>query len=260
MAIEFSRVKTRRAFEEVIAQVAERIRYGDLRVGDRLPGERVLADQMGVSRPTIREAIRLLAEAGIVDVQAGPGGGLFVKSDFVPFSLVPTGIDLRASEIASVLEARRMLEPRVAQLAAIRAGEEDFAAMAETIEQQRKLAADFRESEQERAYQLDVQFHRLLARATRNPTVIRLMNELLRDLSSARNVAEMRVVPEWGVDIHERTLHAIQSGNMRLIDTVMDEHLSRTEELWERATGKSLVPGVPDFLKPLLDRESEYVP
>jgi DNA-binding FadR family transcriptional regulator len=129
--------------------------------------------------------------------------------------------------------------------------------MAETIEQQRELASDYSDFEQERGYQLDVQFHRLIARSTRNSTVIRLMNELLRDLSSTANIAGMAGVPEWTVDIHERTLRAIQSGNMSLIDSVMDEHLARTEEMWERATGKSLVPGVPDFLRPVVDREIE---
>ncbi len=260
MEVEFSEVHTRRAFEEVISQVAERIRSGELRAGDRLPGERVMSEQMGVSRPTIREAIRLLADAGVVKVRAGAGGGVVVLTDYVPLSLESNGGEMAISEIGSVLEARRMLEPRVAQLAAVRGREEDFAAMAESIELQRKLAGDYRESERERAYQIDLQFHNLLARATRNPTVIKLMGELFQDLYMATTVVDLAVSPEWGVDIHERTLEALRSGNMKAIDTVMDEHLARTEELWERATGKSLVPGVPDFLRPLIDRDSASRP
>src|SRR2546425_8051890 len=107
-SIELSQpVRTRRTFEEAVEQIAFAIRVGDLRVGDRLPAERALAATMGISRPALREATRVLADAGIVKVISGSGGGTVVQSEVVPPRLVNRGIELRVGEVAAVLEARR---------------------------------------------------------------------------------------------------------------------------------------------------------
>src|ERR1700733_1969363 len=102
----FVPVHTRRTFEEAVEQIAEAIRTGKLGPGDRLPSERDLADQMAISRPTLREATRILADSGVIEVKPGAGGGMFVLSSTVPFDLVETKARLRLSEVASVLEAR----------------------------------------------------------------------------------------------------------------------------------------------------------
>src|SRR3954468_17304275 len=123
----FEPVRTRRTFEEAADQIAEKVRNGELRTGDKLPGERARAAQMEISRPTLREAIAVLVEAGLLTVRRGPGGGMFVATDVVPVELVRQRSSMRPGGVASVLEAPRLLEPRVAQLAAVRATEEDFA-------------------------------------------------------------------------------------------------------------------------------------
>jgi DNA-binding transcriptional regulator YhcF (GntR family) len=140
----FEPVSTRRTFEEAVEQIADKVKSGELHVGDRLPSERELAAQMRISRPTLREAVKALAEAGVLEVRRGQSGGIFVASELVPRELVRTTTQMRVSEVAGVLEARRLLEPRVAQLAAVHAGEEDFAAMQATIERQRELAGPVR--------------------------------------------------------------------------------------------------------------------
>src|SRR5881409_2978533 len=155
----FTPVRTRRTFEEAAEQIAEKVRTGELRVGDKLPGERTLATQMEISRPTLREAVRVLAEAGLLAVRRGPGGGMFVASDVVPVELVRQRSNMRLGEVASVLEARRLLEPRVAQLAAVRAGEDDFAALQRSIDGMRALVDAGRAlKEEDRFLQYDVQF------------------------------------------------------------------------------------------------------
>ena len=140
----FEPVSSRRTFEDAVEQIAEKIKSGDLHVGDRLPSERELAAQMRISRPTLREAVRTLAEAGVLDVRRGQSGGIFVSSELIPRELVRSRQAIRVSEVAGVLEARRLLEPRVAQLAAVHASEDDFAALAALIERKRELAADGR--------------------------------------------------------------------------------------------------------------------
>lgn len=242
----FTPVQTRRTFEEAVAQIAEKIKLGELAVGDRLPSERALAEQMEISRPTLREAIKVLQDSGLIDVRRGAGGGMFVATELVPPALVEIRRDVRIHEVAQVLEARRLLEPRVARLAATRAAGEDFAAMERTIADQRELVAQgsiLRAGREDRFLALDVRFHLALARATRNAVLVGLVRAVYRDLEIARDMAMHReTVPEWSIDIHERTLAAVRSGDLQRVDEVMDEHLAQLERTWEQETAAALVP------------------
>lgn len=253
----FQPVQTRRTFEGAVEQITEQIAHGELREGDRLPSERDLAALMQISRPTLREAIRVLADAGVVAVAPGPGGGMTVASEFVPKDLVLRGSRMRLSEIPGVLEARRLVEPRVAQLAASRATDEDLARLQGLLDQQRALVARGRFSaEEDRFLQLDTRFHLAIARASGNTTVISLMRTILRRLEIARDMAlHVPLVPDWTLDVHERTLGAIASGDLAEVDRVMDEHLGQLEQTWERETGRTLLRRTPDFLLPLQRRD-----
>ncbi len=84
----FEPVATRRTFEEAVEQIADKIKAGDLHTGDRLPSERELAAQMRISRPTLREAIKALSEAGVLEVRRGQSGGIFVASELIPRELL----------------------------------------------------------------------------------------------------------------------------------------------------------------------------
>jgi GntR family transcriptional regulator, transcriptional repressor for pyruvate dehydrogenase complex len=252
----FSPVQTRRTFEEAAEQIADKIRNGELRVGDKLPGERALAQQMQISRPTLREAVKVLVDAGVLEVRRGPGGGMFATTDVVPVELVRQRSNLRLSEVVGVLEARRMIEPRVAQLAAVRATEDDFAALQRSIDAMRQLVDAGQALKQEdRFLQLDVQFHLALARAAGNATVESLMRVLFRQLEIARDMAmHLPLVPEWTIQIHERTRDAVRSGDLAEVDAVMDEHVGQLERTWEEETARALVRPLPDFLLPATAR------
>jgi GntR family transcriptional repressor for pyruvate dehydrogenase complex len=246
--VDFKPVVIRRASEDAAVQIAEAVRMGDLRPGERLPSERELAGQMRISRPTVREALRVLAEAGVVEIGAA---GAIVITEVVPRTLLDERDVLRESEISGVLEARRLLEPRVAQLAAVNADERDLDAMAATIDRLRGTALTELDSEYDDFFlHNDLQFHLLMARATRNGTIVRLMHGLIKDLELARTIAMRQPsTSEWVVDIHERTLAAIRSRNLDLLERVMDEHLSTLEQTWERESGRSLLRPVPGFLQ-----------
>lgn len=249
----FQPVETRRTFEGAVEQITERIAQGELGEGDRLPSERDLAAAMRISRPTLREAIRVLADAGVVSVVPGPGGGMRVASEFVPRDLVQRNQRMRLSEIPGVLEARRLVEPRVAQLAAARAGDEDLSRLQDLVERQRALVARGRFSaEEDRFLQLDTRFHLAIARASGNSTVSSLMRTILGRLEIARDMAlHVPLVPDWSIDIHQRTVDAIAAGDLAAVDRVMDEHLAKLEQTWERETGRTLLRRTPDFLLPL---------
>jgi GntR family transcriptional regulator, transcriptional repressor for pyruvate dehydrogenase complex len=248
--LQFKPVRTRRTFEEAVDQIAEAIRAGELHVGDRLPSERTLAEQMEISRPTLREATKVLADSGLIEVRPGARGGMFIVSDTVPFDLLEKQSGLRMSEVAGVLEARRLFEPRVAQLAAMNATDDDFDFLARTIALQREHTRD-----RQRMNQLDFRFHLGIARATRNSTIVTLSRTLLKRLEIARDMS-MRGPrePDTAIAIHEETLQAIMSGDPARVDEAMDHHLSYLEAIWEAETGRTRLRPVPEFLLPFAER------
>lgn len=241
----FSPVQTRRTFEEAVEQIAEKVKLGELAVGDRLPSERALAEQMQISRPTLREAVKVLSDSGLVEVRRGAAGGIFVATELVPPELLLSRREMRIGEVAQVLEARRLLEPRVAELAAQRGTEDAFEAMEATIAAQRQLVAAgsiLAEGREDRFLALDVRFHLALARASGNEVLVGLVRALYRDLEIARDMAlHYEPVPEWSLSIHAQTLAAVRSGDLARVDAVMDEHLGQVERTWEQETGRPLV-------------------
>lgn len=236
----FTPVRTRRTFEEAAEQIADGVRNGQLRVGDRLPGERALAAQMEISRPTLREAIKVLVTAGVLEVRRGPEAGMFVATDVVPADLVRERSTMRLGEVAAVLEARRLVEPGVARLAAQRARPADLDALERSIAAMRRIVdAGYGPGDEDRFLQLDVQFHLALARASANPSVERLMRMLFRELEIARDMAMHEpLVPEWTIAIHEETLAALADGDPDALDEVMDRHLGRLETTWAQEAGQ----------------------
>jgi DNA-binding FadR family transcriptional regulator len=222
----FHPIAGRRTFEDAVGQIAYAIHVGDLRVGDRLPSERQLAAQMEISRPTLREAMAVLTQAGIVSVTVGSRGGAVVRTDAVPAGLLTRGISIRTHEVAHVLEARRLFEPQVARLAASYATEDDFARLWHTVDEQRSS------SDRDLAGKWDERFHIAMARATHNTTIVSVMRGILRQLAIAWDLDREL---EFGVNMHVRTIHALASNDVAVIDSVMDDHLSILERQWEQA-------------------------
>jgi GntR family transcriptional regulator, transcriptional repressor for pyruvate dehydrogenase complex len=241
----FAPVRTRRTFENVIEQIVDSIRSGGLREGDLLPPERELAAKLEVSRPTVREAIKALADAGVVEVRPGPRGGTTVISMWIPDGLVRERVELRADEIFEVLEARRALEPRIAQLAAVRATDVHFEAMHESIELQWRHQADSR-----KVIQTDLLFHHLMWQAAGNPTLEGLLKSLYRRLEVARDMAvRTEIDSRAAIEINERTLTALMRDDEDEVERVMDEHMSYLERICEDALGRKRIRLLPSFLR-----------
>jgi DNA-binding FadR family transcriptional regulator len=239
----FAPVSPRRTFQDAVEQIGEAIYRGRLQVGDRLPSERAAAAQLGISRPSLREAIRVLVNAGVLETRSGPGGGVFVRSDVVPLGLIERPSDLKISEISAVLEARRLFEPAVAQLAGLYALEEDFEIIQSILGRQRDARRD-----RVRFIQLDIRFHLAIAAAAHNPIVVEQMRNLLHRLQVARELAIRDPhEPKHALELHERTLAAIMTRLPHEISEAMDEHLSYLERIWEEAHGRPLLRKMPNF-------------
>jgi GntR family transcriptional regulator, transcriptional repressor for pyruvate dehydrogenase complex len=231
----FQPVRTRRSFEEALDQIAERITTGELQVGDRLPPEREIAAAMGISRPTLREALKLLTAAGVIEVRSR-SGGMIVRNDLIPVDVIADRRQLVLEEAGGVLEVRRVLECAIARIAVAEADDEDLAALERTIELQRAAGDDAR-----RQLQLDERFHLTLARSTGNPMFSELVRTTLRRLTVVRDMTPRRPGDrEREIGIHERTLAALRSRDLDRVDAAMDEHMSYLERLWEQETGRTL--------------------
>lgn len=257
MELSLTPIGRRRSFDGAVEQLAELIHLGELKTGDRFPSERELAASMEISRRTLREAVALLAEAGVLEVKPGHAGGIFAATDHVPFDILRSKSEMRIGEVAGILEARRLLEPRVVQLAAVHARDEDFADLRSIIEQQKTIAKAGQDGT-DRMFQLDTQFHLRIAQASGNPTLFTLMKTVYRELETAHHFAlRGEADPDWVIDIHERTLDAIRSADHHHIEEVMDEHLAANERGWEEVSRRALIREIPEFLQPVAARAGQ---
>jgi len=168
MPLEFAVIAPTRAVDEIASQVRDMIATGKLKPGDRLPPERDLSARLHVSRNTLREALRALEHAGIIEMRKGATGGAFVR--FGSSGVIVNGMrdlyHLGAITPQQLTEARVWLSEVVVRVACERATADDFAALDANIEASAQ-APDF----EERA-QRNREFHVVLARATRNPIMV----------------------------------------------------------------------------------------
>jgi GntR family transcriptional repressor for pyruvate dehydrogenase complex len=161
-------------FELVSDQLLNAIRAADLSPGSKIPSERELGDQFGVSRTVIREAVRHLAAKGVLEVQTGSG----VRVANLDHKGISESIELylRQSgplDSAKIHEVRETLELKTVQLAAVRASDEQLAGILETCERMEAVLDDAEE-----ASLADTAFHRAIAEATDNPLYLVLVDSL----------------------------------------------------------------------------------
>lgn len=174
----YSPVQTRRAFEEVASQIREQLTKGALKPGDRLPSERELAEQFGLSRNTVREALRSLEMSGILEFRKGATGGAFVREGHS--EAVTSGFsDLFRMGVITpedLIEARRIVGVEVTRLACQRATEADLLALEQNVDASEAASDD---EETSRRVEINLAFHALLARAAKNPVLVILVDALI---------------------------------------------------------------------------------
>lgn len=217
--------------------VAERIRSfvlaERLEPGDRLGREEDLAREFGVSRPTLREALRLLSSEHLVRASKGPGGGIFVAATpeqgigLSVSAAVATMLDAQSIELDELLETRMLLEVPLAGLAAQRAGEGDLIELQALIDEINAAGSDLA-----RITELDARLHHLIAQIADN----RLAGAFTRwivDVLQPRiaSVIEPAVVESMIADQHRGLLEAIMRSDPVAAERAMREHLVYLRDL-----------------------------
>jgi DNA-binding FadR family transcriptional regulator len=227
----------------VAEQIKTWIAVEGLSPGDRLPQEKALIDRFGVSKGTIREALKSLEVQGLVRVSTGPKGGATVASVSVDRStqLLANYFYFQDLAIDQVYAVRRLLEPELAALVADRLTETDFQALEASIGLCSCAPADKQMTYRQRLAELD--FHDVLANACPNPLLAfncRFINALLRDCTVFRKLyadpddgdipSDVHRLAEDGLAAHRRLLDAFRRRDAEAARREMHDHILRAEQ------------------------------
>jgi len=207
--------------EEVMKQIEDLILNGSLRGGEKLPSEPELSERLGVSRATVREALRALSAVGLVrrdrrGTYVNVEGQQHLLQRLTYYSIA------RKARIADLAETRMMLEVGMAGLAAERALEEDIAQIERTYQLMEESV-----DRQDRFVHNDANFHLAVAQAAHN-TILAPMLGIVRDLlvDYIRNVLTNEpAARQRALDFHRRILEAIRNGDVEAAQEFMRAHL-----------------------------------
>ncbi|MDQ3695722.1 MAG: FCD domain-containing protein [Chloroflexota bacterium] len=192
------------------------------RPGDRLPHEAELADQFRVSRPTMREAIRVLEYSGLVEVRRGRTGGLFVGAGGVPqvVGALRAFLLFDRSSLRDLFHSREVLEVELARLAATRATAADHAAMRTAIRQMESSAAA------EAVVSANTAFHLVIADAAGN-TILRAMMQAMTQLLNelVRHAPDDHATIALKLQGHLAIYDAIVAGDADAASEAMRDHI-----------------------------------
>lgn len=230
----FSPVNVDRVSQVIVDQIKLLIRDGRLQPGDRLPSERDLCQRFGVSRVTVREALRVLEASGLLSIRVGAHGGAFLttpSAERLGEGLADL-LSLSALTAANVTEARIIVELGVLPLVVERASKEDIDELFAMVEEaERALETS------SYTIEMSAAFHVRVAECTHNPAVAMLMQSFHGPMRMSIEESHVSApMSHQGVEEHRRLAEAIKAGDVAAARGVMTTHLDRTAQRVGNAT------------------------
>jgi GntR family transcriptional regulator, transcriptional repressor for pyruvate dehydrogenase complex len=223
---EFEAVRRNKVYEDVARQI-ERLILKKLHPGDKLPSERELAEMLGVSRSSIRDAIRSLELMGMVEPRQGAGTIVREISGSALVTPIANVLKHKHELLGELLDFRLMLEPPLAARAATHASAEEISEMEEILDRQEvKIRAG------EDTVGEDSEFHYAIALASGNSVVLKVLDtlmDLLRDTRQRSLQAEGR--PQKSVAGHRRVVAAIKRHDPEAAKAAMRRHIEDVQEI-----------------------------
>jgi GntR family transcriptional repressor for pyruvate dehydrogenase complex len=220
-------IKKTRVAEEVADRIRVLMLDGTFPAGEPLPSERHLADRFGVSRGSIRDALRTLETIGLLETRHGQGTfphELSVDRLVAPLASV---MAYRSDLQDELMDVRRMFEPAVARAAAQRATDEDLADLERILEAQRQKLKTGQSAIVE-----DTAFHAILARATRNRVVMSIMATLNNLLVDSRTQSlNQKGRPSRSIDGHDAVVAALREHDADAASQAMSNHIDQIADL-----------------------------
>lgn len=220
---------TANAYEVTVERLSAAIKMGLYRPGEQLPPEREMAELMGVSRTTLREAIRVLAAQGFLLVRRGRQGGTFVSETLT----LPNVLELKqqlcqsGSSLSEIFDYRLVVEMGVVELSAQRANSQQIQELQNLIDRMQGAIDQFSEFRR-----LDTEFHILIARSTQSRRLTSVVAGIHAEFSDL-----LAVIPHSpaacrdSTQQHQQILDAIQAGNAELARSLMQTHVTGTNSL-----------------------------
>ena len=220
----FAPVESQTAFEETLERLSTAIKLGLLQPGERLPAERELCRQLGISRSTLRQALTALVQSGHLTAARGRSGGTFVAASPPPAD--PPSPELLAGW-RDICDQRLAVELAVAVLAAERAPLDSLAPLDELVEAMNGTLEHFPAFRQ-----ADVHWHIGLAEATGSPRLVVAMTEAQGNMSDLISyIAHPPELLAWTNQQHARMLAAVRRRDEDRAMRIMAEHLKGTEHV-----------------------------
>jgi GntR family transcriptional regulator, transcriptional repressor for pyruvate dehydrogenase complex len=219
---------------ETIQLLRSRLASGEFKIGDKIPSEAALIEELGIGRTTLREAVRVLQHEGLLVVRQGAGTYLqSVKEGSILSSR------LREARVLEVLEVRRALELEIARLAAVRRSDAALAAIKGALERMRHALAV---PDMQSFLEADLEIYRVLAMSTGNS----IMVEIHTSFSDALRLALTQIVSIPGVTHnclgrHEQLYEAIEARDADLAEAITQAHLERLAKLANDVLGDARV-------------------
>ena len=212
-------------YEGIRGHIQELIRGGELRVGDKLPPERKLAETFKVSRNSVREALRALAEKDIVRSRRGDGTYICAPGESAAAHSLRQTVQAQRQRIEEIFEFRRLLEPQIAFLAAQNMSRKEMDQLKIlVVDQERRIMAGNDDAD------LDAAFHLLLAGATGNRVIHEVVKTLSHILGETRSEAlQSEERRRASVRTHILIIDALERGDAEGAREAMHRHLTEVE-------------------------------
>ncbi len=214
-----------RVYRQVADDLEARIVAGEFPIDSRLPNERTLAVEYGVSRTCVREALLAMEISGRVSIRVGSGAFVLPPSD-------PIVTDERSP--SEILEARLYIEPEICALAAARATDEEIDAIAKSLQMMREEQSMGTESEQG-----DREFHRLIAHAARNSMLYDVLVSIWKEMEDPmwqalqKHIRNPSLRLEWISD-HDAILVALREKDKRKARAAMKAHIAKVTDTLQK--------------------------
>ena len=233
----YVKLKKRKVFEEIADQIRGMVESGQLSPGDQLPPERELALRFGVSRTSLREAIRALEMMGEVETRVGVNGGTFIRELSLDhaMNIVQSMFNRTNQMLTDIVEVRLILETKSAFYAAKRRTDEDLEELYAVLEE---MEEDINRGGL--GMQADHKYHLTVAKASENAFLSGL-SQLLEDMieQTRMNTLSEKGVPEEALEDHKKITEAIANKNAALAEVLMRSHLMKAYNMSKKMNLKS---------------------
>jgi DNA-binding FadR family transcriptional regulator len=223
----YSKLRIPKMAELVAQQLRRQIVGAELSEGDALPSEAALMAQFGVSRPTLREAFRVLESEGLISVRRGAHGGARVQTPNGEAAARYAGLVLeyRGATLEDVYDARNIIEPPCAALLAKRRTQADLAKLRAELNQARQV------DDPNTLIRLHNDFHALMIELAKNQTMV-VLNGMLRRIIDQSSFAQ--IAADAGTPSNIQAIRKGFRAHERLVELIESRDSDKAEELWKR--------------------------